>query len=80
MSFKKNNLKNNSNIFSSFIGIVSICVVFVIGIIVIKNLDLLSFEMMDKNLTKEEVIQLEVKKEEKIKEVRESNKINILLV
>jgi hypothetical protein len=80
MSFKKNNLNNNKNIFSSFIGIISICVVFVIGIIVIKNLDILSFEMMNKNLTKEEVIELEVKKEEKIKEVRESNKINILLV
>lgn len=80
MSFKKNNLKNSNNIFSSFIGIVSICIVFVIGIIVIKNLDLLSFEMTDKNLTKEEKIELEIKKEEKIKAVRESNKVNILLV
>ncbi len=80
MSFKKNNLKNDNNIFSSFIGIISICVVFVIGIIVINNFDILSFEMMNKNLTTEEVKKIEVKKEEKIKQVRESNKINILLV
>lgn len=80
MSFKKNTLKNNNNIFSSFIWIISICIVFVIGIIVIKNISLFSFEMTDKNLTVAEQEELEIKKEEKIKEVRELNKINILLV
>jgi hypothetical protein len=36
--------------------------------------------MTEKNLTLAEQEELEIKKEEKIKEVRESNKINILLV
>lgn len=80
MSFKKNNLNNNNNIFSNFVWIISICVVFVIWIIVIKNLDILSFEMTEKNMTKEEKIAYEKKKEEKVKEIQESNKINILLV
>jgi len=80
MSFKKNNLKNNNNIFSSFIGIVSICIVFVIGVIVIKNIDIFTFDMTNKVLTEDEQKQLEFKKEEKIIAVRESNKINILLV
>lgn len=80
MSFKKSNLKNNNNIFSSFVWIISICVVFVIWIIVIKNLDILSFEMTEKNMTKEEKVAYEKKKEEKVKEIQESNKINILLV
>lgn len=84
MSFKKNTIKNNSNIFSSFIGIISICIVFVLWIIVIKNIDLISFDITssitDENLTKEEKIALEKKQEEKVIKIRESNKINILLV
>ena len=80
MSFKKNKINNNSNVFSSFVWIISICVVFVIWIIVIKNLDLLSFEITQKNMTEEEKIAYEKEKEEKVKEIQESNKINILLV
>jgi hypothetical protein len=36
--------------------------------------------MTEKNMTQEEKIAYEKKKEEKVKEIQESNKINILLV
>lgn len=80
MSFKKQNLKKTNNIVSSFIGIVAVCIVIIIGIVVIKNLDVLKFDVTKTNLTPEEKVTLEEKKEEKRKEIRNSGKINILLV
>lgn len=80
MSFKKQSLKKSSNIFSSFIGIIAICIVFVIGVVVIKNLEFLSFEVTEANLSVEEKLALKVKEVLKKKILQDSRKINILLV
>ena len=84
MSFKKNTIKSKNNIFSSFIGVIAISLVFVLWIIVIKNIDLITFDItssaVNQNMTEKEKTAVKIKQEEKIEEIRESDKINILLV
>lgn len=84
MSFKKNTLKSKKNILSNFVWIISISIVFVLWIIVIKNIDLVSFDItssiQNENITEKEKILIEKKEEEKIIKIRDSNKVNILLV
>lgn len=93
MSFKKQSIKKQSvkkqpKVAGRFFGIIWVCFIFILWIIVVKNISILEFDITSNELTSEEIqltpeeidqIDDEEKKQEIITKL-EKNKINILLV
>ncbi len=82
MSFKKNNIKKTSSFLPNLIGIVALCLIFILWLIFIKNINFFNFEIIEDK--KSPLIKLsDIKSEENIETIKEKenkDKINILIV
>ncbi|QFR39219.1 LytR family transcriptional regulator [Candidatus Gracilibacteria bacterium 28_42_T64] len=89
MGFKKNKIKKTSGIYSNFVGLLSLLIIFVIGLYVIQNINILNFDSIDNNQiiqktndNDDDTESIGIQTEEKSTDTKKNdgNKINILIV
>ena len=83
MPFKKNNIKKTSPLIPNIIWLVSLSLIFILWLILIKNIDFFTFKL-DKDNNLNPITEINENQEELIKNIKEDeineNKINILVV